>query len=99
MKHLCHAMGCKRTCAPKYLMCPPHWEQVPRVIQHQVQRSFSPAQCKPGAKVKPSLLWFAAARAAINAVAVAEGHIPEALLVAALQRMVAAIKEEAATAE
>lgn len=68
MKHQCHARGCTRTCAPKFLMCPPHWAMVPWHIQRAVKEHFVSAQCRLGSGVRPSNEWFNAARAAIEAV-------------------------------
>jgi hypothetical protein len=34
--HHCHALGCKRACPPRWLMCKPCWSQVPRDVQDEV---------------------------------------------------------------
>lgn len=42
--HKCHAIGCKREIAPKFLMCPPHWRLVPKEIQREIWRRYRPGQ-------------------------------------------------------
>lgn len=37
--HHCHALGCKRGCPPKWLMCGPCWALVPTVLQREVYRT------------------------------------------------------------
>jgi hypothetical protein len=37
--HHCHALGCKRSCPPAWLMCKPCWRQVPRDVQDEVYRT------------------------------------------------------------
>lgn len=39
LTHHCHALGCKRACPPRWLMCKPHWSQVPRDLQVEVYRT------------------------------------------------------------
>lgn len=39
MKHTCHALGCKRACPPRMLMCGPCWALVPRDLQVEVCRT------------------------------------------------------------
>lgn len=68
MKHHCHAYHCAEPCAPKLLMCAYHWGLVPSGLKREVNRHFSPAQCRPGSGVRPSTEWLRAARAAINSV-------------------------------
>lgn len=34
--HHCHALGCKASCPPRWLMCAKHWRKVPRDIQAEV---------------------------------------------------------------
>lgn len=35
-KHTCAAPGCERRCSTSYLMCRPHWMQVPRPLQEAI---------------------------------------------------------------
>lgn len=43
-QHKCHAYGCKRDVAPKYLMCRFHWNMVPKGIQDAVWQTYQPGQ-------------------------------------------------------
>lgn len=38
-EHTCHALGCKRACPPRWLMCAWHWRKVPRELQGEVYRT------------------------------------------------------------
>jgi len=42
--HRCHAMGCKRAIAAKFLMCGRHWAMVPPNLQTEVYRNYRPGQ-------------------------------------------------------
>lgn len=35
-KHTCAAPGCERRCSTSYLMCRPHWMQVPRPLREAI---------------------------------------------------------------
>lgn len=70
-KHRCHARGCERACKPEFLMCGRHWKMVPKRIQAKVYRHYRDGQCDDK---KPSQEWMDAAKAAIAAVAEAEGR-------------------------
>ena len=61
-RHTCHAPGCDRNIAPKYLMCPEHWGQVPKAIQADVWKHYRSGQ---EVDKQPSAEWMAAANAAI----------------------------------
>lgn len=37
--HHCHALGCKRKCPPRWLMCKTHWSRVPPDLQREVYRT------------------------------------------------------------
>lgn len=37
--HHCHALACKRSCPPAWLMCKPCWSKVPPDIQREVYRT------------------------------------------------------------
>lgn len=67
--HLCHAVGCLRQVEPKLLMCPAHWRMVPRELQRGVWAHYRPGQERDKA---PSLEYVRAARAAVEAVRIAE---------------------------
>lgn len=55
-------------------MCPTHWSMVPADLRARVRAAFSPGQC--AGLARPSEEWLAAAQAAVEAVAAAEGHAP-----------------------
>lgn len=72
MTHHCHARGCKKSCPPERLMCLAHWRKVPKDLQRAIWATYRPGQCDDR---RPSDAWFAAADAAIAAVANAERPI------------------------
>ncbi len=37
--HHCHALGCKRACPPRMLMCRECWSKVPADLQREVYRT------------------------------------------------------------
>lgn len=37
--HHCHALGCKRACPPRWLMCRSCWARVPPDLQDEVNRT------------------------------------------------------------
>lgn len=39
--HHCHALGCKASCPPRWLMCKPCWSKVPRPLQDEVYRTVA----------------------------------------------------------
>ena len=41
MTHHCHALGCKSSCPPRWLMCRPCWSKVPVDLQAEVYRTVS----------------------------------------------------------
>jgi hypothetical protein len=41
MKHCCHALGCSRSCPPRWLMCRPCWSKVPADLQREVYRTVA----------------------------------------------------------
>lgn len=43
-QHKCHAYGCKRDVAPKYLMCRFHWNMVPKPMQEAVWSTYQAGQ-------------------------------------------------------
>ena len=65
MKHTCHAIGCDRPVAPRFLMCPTHWRMVPKHLQIAVYRHYRPGQ---EVDKQPSEAYLKAAKAAIDAV-------------------------------
>jgi hypothetical protein len=44
--HECAALGCRVTVAGKFLMCPKHWNMVPRAVQTAIWREFFSGQRK-----------------------------------------------------
>ena len=44
MKHLCHAVSCKRSIPPKLLFCLPHWQMVPRELQRLIWAFYKAGQ-------------------------------------------------------
>lgn len=73
MTHTCHAIDCDVVVPPRLLMCARHWRMVPRALQNTVWATYVPGQ---EARKDPTREYLHAARAAINAVAVKEGHAP-----------------------
>lgn len=69
--HRCHARGCDRHVAPKFLMCPGHWRKVPVTIQQRVLKAYRMGQERTK---KPSRAYVEAAGEAIAAVARLEGR-------------------------
>ena len=66
-RHHCHAAGCTLVIRAGDFMCPAHWRHVPYTTKQTMQR-HDPAGGRP------SILWLAAARSAIDAVADTERH-------------------------
>ena len=62
MTHHCHALGCKRACPPRWLMCRECWALVPPDLQTEVYRTV---KLRSGAHVNASWApwWRAQARA------------------------------------
>lgn len=73
--HTCHAHRCERVVPPRLLMCLAHWRRVPRRLQAGVWAHYRTGQ---EADKRPSLAYLLAARAAVLAVAAAEGYAPPA---------------------
>jgi hypothetical protein len=40
MSHKCYIPACTKVIADEYLMCPPHWRQVPFKIQNEVYKQY-----------------------------------------------------------
>jgi hypothetical protein len=74
MPHTCHAIGCNRDIPPERLMCYPHWKMVPKYLQRRVWATYRPGQCDDW---QPSAEYCSAAKAAVFAVAQAEGIEPD----------------------
>lgn len=72
-KHTCHAVGCAINVPPKLVMCPKHWRMVPLALQREVWRHYRVGQ---ELDKRPTFEYMVAQRAAVNAVAVAEGRKP-----------------------
>ncbi len=64
--HYCHALLCERIVHPRMLMCPQHWNLVPRDLQRRVWDAYVPGQ---EVKKNPTRRYLNAMQAAINAVA------------------------------
>lgn len=45
MIHTCHAIGCKKTCKPEFLMCTAHWKKVPPHLHALVYKHYRVGQC------------------------------------------------------
>jgi hypothetical protein len=41
---MCHAIGCDKPVAPKFLMCGAHWRRVPVDIQRRIWKHYRPGQ-------------------------------------------------------
>jgi hypothetical protein len=61
MDHHCHALGCKRACPPRWLMCRTCWAFVPADIQAEVYRTVKLRGPEADASWAP--WWRAQARA------------------------------------
>jgi hypothetical protein len=61
MKHHCHALGCKRVCPPRWLMCRQCWALVPSDLQAEVYRTVKLRN--PDADATWAPWWRAQARA------------------------------------
>lgn len=70
MIHTCHAKGCNKAVAPKYLMCGRHWSMVPKPQQAEIWRHYRPGQEEDK---RPSAAYVTVMKAAIDAVDLAEG--------------------------
>lgn len=68
--HACCALGCERRVPANHLMCAPHWYAVPRRIQRLVYDHYRVGQGFADASID----WLAAAAAAVEAIALAEGR-------------------------
>ena len=71
-RHVCHAHGCSVVVPPRLLMCRKHWSLVPAPLRDAVWRTYRPGQERTK---DPTHEYLAAAQAAIDAVAVAEGWL------------------------
>lgn len=74
MSHDCHAVDCTQEVKPEMLMCFRHWRMVPTHLQRLVWRTYRPGQCDD---LSPSAEYCDAAKAAVVAVAYAEGKQPK----------------------
>lgn len=72
LKVQCRANGCTARVPAALLMCAPHWRMVPPGLQAAVWAAFVPEQVS--GQVEPSDAWYAAAAAAVEAVARLEGR-------------------------
>lgn len=90
MSHRCHAIGCGRRCSPHYLMCRLHWGMVYGKLQQRVLANYRQGQ---EVDKTPSKAWLLAAREAIYAVAVLEGHMADDVAQVRLNRLAEALGE------
>lgn len=67
--HHCHALGCTNQCPPRWLMCPSHWDKVPRPLQAEVYNTLKLRRHPIGASWAP---WWRAQAKAIAHVAFLE---------------------------
>lgn len=70
-KHTCHAEACSEEIPEQRLFCGKHWRMTPKPIQHWVWRTYVPGQERTKT---PSPEYLEAQRAAVEAVAKAEGR-------------------------
>lgn len=70
-RHLCHAEGCLTAVPPRLLMCLKHWRLVPADLQNEVWRTYRRGQ---EVSKDPSGEYMIAQKAAVEAVAIAEGR-------------------------
>jgi hypothetical protein len=68
--HHCHALGCKRACPPRWLMCGQCWAKVPSDLQAEVYRTVRLRGTKIGKSWAP--WWRAQARAIAHVAFLAE---------------------------
>jgi hypothetical protein len=59
--HHCHALGCRRDCPPRWLMCRECWSRVPAALQTEVYRTVKLRG--PTANVTWAPWWRAQAKA------------------------------------
>lgn len=71
-EHHCHARGCKAQVPPAKFMCPRHWAMIPAELQRAVWQHFRPGQ---EISKDPGGNYLRAAKAAIDAVAAADGIV------------------------
>lgn len=64
MNHKCHAVDCDAETPRWKLMCGKHWAMVPQSLRKQVLDHYERGQCD--GRVRPSVLYLRAARAAIS---------------------------------
>lgn len=74
MAHTCHAIDCKANVPPEMLMCRRHWFMVPAILRKRVWATYRDGQCDDW---EPSAAYCDAAKAAVLAVAKAEGKDPQ----------------------
>jgi hypothetical protein len=65
-EHRCHALGCKETCPPRWLMCACCWAKVPADLQAEVYRTVKLRGSRIDASWAP---WWCAQAKAIAHVA------------------------------
>ena len=66
VRHTCHAQGCNRAIAARFLMCGRHWAMVPSGLKDKVWQTYRPGQ---EIDKQPSQEYLAVMKQAIAAVA------------------------------
>lgn len=69
-KHRCHAIACKQCVPPRMFMCLKHWRMVPRDLQKEVWRNYTPGQ---EITKSPTAEYLLIAKQAVEHVAIIEG--------------------------
>jgi hypothetical protein len=74
--HQCHAIGCQKAVEPRFFMCLPHWQSLPKNHQEAIWASYRKGQENSKA---PSLRYLVAQTQAVLAVATIDGRSVEEL--------------------
>lgn len=72
MAHYCHALECNVAVPPKLLFCLEHWKMTPSNLQRMIWKTYVPGQ---EIRKDPTEAYLLAQKAAVWAVAIAEGRI------------------------
>lgn len=72
MVHYCHALDCNVAVPPKLLFCLAHWRLTPPHLQRMIWKTYVPGQ---EIRKDPTEAYLLVQRAAVYAVAIAEGRI------------------------
>lgn len=91
MTHTCHAMGCTRACAPKFLMHRDHWRMVPAKLQRELWAVYVDGQED---RKDPTPEYLVASERCILAVAVKEGKLTADQANQRIARLIASVGAE-----